>query len=1110
VTIVDAAERRIALDPKRSFCVTAPAGSGKTELLIQRFLALLARVERPEQVLAITFTRKAAAEMLERVSLAFDAAVASTPVESEHEQQTRTLAQAALAASERFGWDLHRNLAVLNIKTIDSFCMSLTRQMPILSQFGGQASVTEEPADLYREAVRELLSLLDSDRPVADDIAGLLLHFDNDWARLESLLSSMLARRDQWRDYTGTHLTPAASEQHLRETVEAVIAEHLEEASLLLQPFHAQLLDLLRYAQGNLARPVQARFPNSSAAELETWRHITDMFLTGDGKWRKTVTKAQGFPAGKGEPGTWKQRHKALTGELTDVPGLLEALQLLRTLPDMSTNNTSWLLVQRLSHILPTLAACLLLVFRRRGIVDYSQVTQSALDALGDEDAPTDLALRLDYRIEHILVDEFQDTAINQYTLVSRLSRGWGEHNAANPDWPRTLFVVGDGMQSIYGFRDASVGLFLKARTEGFNGVALNALQLRSNFRSERGLVDWVNNTFADVFPDSDNPRRGRVGFSDASATKAPGPAPAVEAHGFFDSERCGSEAGFIASRIREALADDNAASVAVLGRSRNQLRPVLAALRHQGIDYAAEDIDLLATSPAVIDLFSLCRALANPADRVAWFAVLRAPWCGLSLADLLLLGRCGELPESQDPLAQCQLALSAGLLSEEGSRRLSHVTGVMEWARSKRDRLGLRAWIEATWLRLGGPACLAEQGQRRDAEVFLQLLDRASVDGVGLDTAWLEQRVARLYAASDTPDARVSVMTLHKAKGLEFDHVFIPAMAARPRSNDRPLLLWDEYVSTDGNRGFLLAADDHSRDSDASLYNFLRKHEREKSRQEIIRLLYVGTTRAIRRLTLTATLEPFSADEPERPRDPTPESLLAPIWQCFQREMQLHPEPDAGTPAAVTPGHRLRRLVSVPAPAPIPVSTATGSNIPERPANRLERAVGTAVHKALEDLSMLETLPAEVSDVQRSAVRRHLRMLGLAGEALAEAEGRVAGHLERVLADEDHGRWMLDAAHEQAASELPLTWQDDKGVIRDSIVDRTFVDGHSGERWIIDYKTSRPLAEESVQAFAARELANYRDQLEGYRRALSAVDERTTRCALYFTAISHMATLDA
>ena len=123
-------------------------------------------------------------------------------------------------------------------------------------------------------------------------------------------------------------------------------------------------------------------------------------------------------------------------------------------------------MVLHLSRLLPTLAALLLLVFQKRGVVDHSQVAQSALFALGDDDAPTDLALRLDYQIDHILVDEFQDTAITQYELLQKLTRGWGEYNEQNPLTPRTLMIVGDAMQSIYGFRGANVGLFLQARRE--------------------------------------------------------------------------------------------------------------------------------------------------------------------------------------------------------------------------------------------------------------------------------------------------------------------------------------------------------------------------------------------------------------------------------------------------------------------------------------------------------------------------------------------------------------------------------------------------------------------------------------------------------------------
>jgi ATP-dependent helicase/nuclease subunit A len=189
----------------------------------------------------------------------------------------------------------------------------------------------------------------------------------------------------------------------------------------------------------------------------------------------------ESFPAGKGEARVWKSRWRELVGQLQEIKGLRSDLAALSSLPETEAQSLSWRLALQLSHVLPHLAAQLLLVFARHGRVDHSQVALSALQALGEDEAPTELALRLDYRIEHILVDEFQDTAITQYELVRRLTRGWGEHNAANPKAPRTLLIVGDGMQSIYGFRDANVGLFLKARAEGFNGVVPRHLRLLCN-----------------------------------------------------------------------------------------------------------------------------------------------------------------------------------------------------------------------------------------------------------------------------------------------------------------------------------------------------------------------------------------------------------------------------------------------------------------------------------------------------------------------------------------------------------------------------------------------------------------------------------------------------
>src|SRR5271170_122240 len=142
-TLPDAAVRETALDPSRSFIVAAPAGSGKTELLIQRYLRLLATVDRPESVVAMTFTRKAAAEMKQRIVNALAAAQRGEEVGHQNEQRTRVLALDVLERDALKGWGLLEDPAVLQIQTIDSLCAMLTREMPLLSDFGGNPRVEE-------------------------------------------------------------------------------------------------------------------------------------------------------------------------------------------------------------------------------------------------------------------------------------------------------------------------------------------------------------------------------------------------------------------------------------------------------------------------------------------------------------------------------------------------------------------------------------------------------------------------------------------------------------------------------------------------------------------------------------------------------------------------------------------------------------------------------------------------------------------------------------------------------------------------------------------------------------------------------------------------------
>ncbi len=1113
MTVVDSGQRAEALDVDKSFCVTAPAGSGKTELLIQRYLALLSRVDRPEQVLAITFTRKAAAEMRERVMSALQAAARNDECEGDHEKVTRALANAALERDGQQGWYLTRDVSRLNIRTIDGFCAGLTRQMPILSRFGGQAQAVDDAALLYREAVGELYKLLDTDRSVAQDLRSLMLHFDNNWDRLTELLVVMLGKRDQWHEYMGARRSPKEAETQLLQTVTAVIEEALEEVSELLDSWQDEIFDLLCYSRSNLEEPIPAHFPGTKVSDMALWRSISELFLTQTGSLRKTVNKRNGFPAGKGEAQDYKDHYLNLVGRLGEQQGLAEELHNLSWLPEMSDNSESWQLVLHLSHVLPMLAACLLVVFERRGSVDHTQVALSALDALGEDDAPTELALRLDYSIEHILVDEFQDTAINQYRLVGKLTRGWGEYNVANPQAPRTIFIVGDGMQSIYGFRNANVGLFLNAREDGFNGVVPHALALQCNFRSDQGVVNWVNQTFRQAFPSEDNVRRGKVKFTDAVAVKDPGDEPAISLNGFYGEHALEQEAHWVVDQLEAALGDGTTGSIAILGRSRPQLGPIISQLRARGLPFASQEMDPLAGSPAIIDLLTLCRALANRADRVAWYALLRAPWCGLSLSDLHLLSIDEGTRGQRNVGALLERKILPEGLSIEGRSALMRLARALDWAQSRRDRLSLRVWVEQVWLMLGGPEALQAPRFLADAGRFFALLQQAEQEGAGLDVDWIQQRLQKLYASGDAPDARIQVMTLHKAKGLEFDRVFIPALARGTRGDSRDILLWDEYNSPQGERGFLLAADDHSDAKAASLYNFLKRQRREKSRLETTRLLYVGATRAVKQLTLSACL---LADEDDNGglagiKDPGEGALISSIWPVFRSQMTLHePEQQPGTDLLQTP--QLRRIANLPEVNELdPGAGEGGNNIPERANNRTDRVVGTVIHETLENLSLLPELPWQLPDCEARRIQRRLQELGLWGESLGCASARVRASVESTINDNEKGRWILSSSHPQAHSELALSRCRD-GVVEDIVIDRTFLDAASGLRWVVDYKSSEPAEGQELISFLDEEARRYSEQLQGYRDAVSHLGAEPVRCALYFTSLAlfhHVTALD-
>ncbi|HTS52198.1 MAG TPA: UvrD-helicase domain-containing protein, partial [Burkholderiales bacterium] len=461
----DAQARATALDVERSFIVQAPAGSGKTELLIQRFLALLARVAWPEEVVAITFTRKAAGEMRSRVLGALAAARAGTPTPSEHERTTLELARAVITADLEHHWGLADNPARLRIETIDSLCCWLAGQMPLLSRLGGMPALEEDAARLYREAARETLAQLETPE-WSKQVAALLRHLDNDATRAEELLGRLLARRDQWvrhhRGFDREALTQGLVRlvrDRLRQARDAVPPELVAELLFCVRHATAHLASA-RTAPDNVVAEELATMPGAEPSDLALWQEVVRLLLTPKNEVRRQADRRVGFPAAtqrgidaaeRRHRAQAKQRVELLYERVAALSDLTAALVEVKLLPAPEYTDEQWRLIEALGALLPLALAQLELVFRARGTVDFTQMLLAANRALGEPDAPTDLALALDYRLRHLLIDEFQDTSLSQYQLLLRLTAGW------EPGDGRTVFAVGDPMQSIYRFREAEV-----------------------------------------------------------------------------------------------------------------------------------------------------------------------------------------------------------------------------------------------------------------------------------------------------------------------------------------------------------------------------------------------------------------------------------------------------------------------------------------------------------------------------------------------------------------------------------------------------------------------------------------------------------------------------
>ena len=979
----DQALRDRALDVRRSFIVQAPAGSGKTELLVRRFLKLLGTVQKPEEILAITFTKKAAAEMRKRV----------------------------LERLPHSGEIAHR----LRIQTIDAFCTALTRQVPVLARFGAQPEIIEDAAELYREAASRVFQDLNP------STEKLLAHLDNNVPLATGLLAQMLGSRDRWLRKTGA------------------------------APTRSELESVLQRERKRLLEKAQALHPNASEA-------LARDVLTKDGDWRKRPPAPEA---------------------LTKIPGLREALHALCTMPPATYDERQWEVLEAILKLLLPAVAQLKVLFAERGQADFTEFAHGALEALGSVDDPSDLLLSLDQKISHILVDEFQDTSQSQFSLLEKLVSGWTSGDG------RTLFLVGDPMQSIYRFREAEVSLFLQSRHSGLGPVTLDHIELSTNRRSQEGLVDWFNASFPLVLPTKEDQASGAVPYLRASAFEPALPAGAVTWHCGYDRER---EAQQVLEIVRSSPG-----SKAILIRNRAHLDEIVPALKEAGVRFRAVDIEQLGEKQVVQDLYALTRALLHHADRIAWLAVLRAPWCGLTLADLLALSSRppdkGGSEFTSGGFLVFDLLNDVIHLSPDGRARVGRVYEVMKPLLRNRQRGSLRERVEAAWLALGGPACVDSETDLEDAEIFLDELERLEEAGE-VDLAALADKIdRRLYAQPDVKAKKddVEIMTIHRAKGLEWDTVIVPGLDRLPRSGPKPLMVWKSLLPA----GLLLAPIDQTGAGEDPTYKYVRELDKDADDIESGRLFYVAATRARQRLHLLGCAK---ADEDLRPKDPSKRSLISKIWWQAREHFGEAPANAIAEPERMPIHDVLHRLPSDFALPNAPTSVKWAAPDEGREEAEIEfswagetaRHIGTIVHRWLQRMAddELRGWDAKRIDALTKQFARELERRGVPTRDLKASTGLVAMALKNSIADE-RGRWVL-GPHPESRNEHRIRI---RGGARTStyIVDRVFRTA-AGARWVVDYKTSRHEGG-GLETFLDEQRKRYEQQLNKYASAFDAAN---------------------
>ena len=1053
----DQKQRDQSLNISDSFIVQAPAGSGKTELITQRYLKLLGTADVPENILVMTFTNRAVDELKHRIISSLNRARLHPP-EEPHKRKTFDLASKVLEQSNLKEWDLLNHPSRIKIITIDSLSSLIVSRYPSIDQLIPPQTMinTYEYEQIYQEAAENTLLLIEENEYQAS-ISSVLLYLDNHVDRFYRLIVQMLSKREQW--LPKLYIKGALDISLLEVLAQELIVEYLETlrnaASEILGKSFFNLLEI------NTRDDISKinKLPGATIEDLEDWQTISELLLTkSTGSWRKKIDANIGFPAELKEE---KMVFKEILVGLDSEDEFKKILNNLANLPSAYFPESTSKEINDIAQVLKLSVAELKMIFKEKGLQDFSEVGMQAINALDSREEVSDIALLLDYQIKHLLIDEFQDTSYSQLSLIEKLVDGWQKGDG------KSIFFVGDPMQSIYKFRESQVGIFLEIMKSGIGSLKINSLTLNSNFRSNKSIVEKNNKIFSQIFPNQDNLLLGAIHYSESNSASQVEQDDAVTFYP-FSADQDFEEAEMVVKIIKNSISNNPNHEIAVLVRSRSHLKAITLLLQDSSINFEALKTEPLRSNLFTRDLLSLTRALLSLADRLAWLSLLRAPWCGLKLEDLLAFG------ESTDKTIFSQL-IDDGIaqdLSEDGAVRSRHLFLATEEAIYSEGKFSFVERFSYSLSQLCNEIELNEQ-EKSIRSQFLSLLNHCELNQ-SLDIKTIELMVKDLYAPSQ--HASVKLMTIHQAKGLEFDTVIIPGLGKKGKSDTLPLMQIQEF----SNKNILLAPIKSSyEDSESKTYLYLQYLQKQQTHFELMRVLYVAMSRAKHKIHLLGGIS--------KTGKAVSGSLLSFLSNYFQKSIDDIPIQDSTVPVETSlPIFQRNKTLSALTNRGIN-DAMQSKNMPSNIDLIYQSALGSIVHYFLEH---------NLFEPSIESIEARFREFGLPPKLIQSYSKTASLLLLNTRRDKDF-EWLFKYRN---STEVEAEYSNSTRTV---IIDRLFVE--DATLWIIDFKTASLNEGESMSSFIERQKLSHQKQIKTYQEVLEDFFKLPSKVALYCPAVSQL-----